>query len=115
VLIEVLAGADTEGEASPSITAEVAAAWAMMAGCIRIVGQVTPVVTGREVARDRPPITDHTKGELPCSEFHGWKWSLIQSASKPAASAIFACSISSLGPNSSLARKYPTFTIVFLL
>jgi len=44
-----------------------------MAGCVRIVGQVTPVVTGSEVAWERPPITDHTKGELPCSEVHGWK------------------------------------------
>ena len=56
----------------PSITFEVAAAWAMIAGWIRIVGHVTPVVTGSEVAPARPPITDQTKGLLPCSSFQGW-------------------------------------------
>jgi hypothetical protein len=55
-----------------SITFEVAAAWAMIAGWMRIVGQVTPVVTGSEVACDKPPITLHTNGLLPCSSFQGW-------------------------------------------
>ena len=56
----------------PSITEEVAAAWAMIAGWMRNVGQVTAVVTGSEVACERPPITDHTNGLLPCASFHGW-------------------------------------------
>jgi hypothetical protein len=55
-----------------SITFEVAAAWAMTAGCMRMVGQVTPVVTGSEVAWERPPITDQTNGLLPCSSIQGW-------------------------------------------
>src|SRR5215213_10796546 len=95
-----------------SITLDVAAAWAMIAGWMRTVGQVTPVVTGSEVAWDSPPITLHTNGELPCSWFHGWKWSEIHNASKPAASAILACSISWLGPNSSQDKKYPNFVKV---
>ena len=45
-----------------SITALVAAAWAITTGLIRIVGQVTAVVTGREHAWESAPITDHTNG-----------------------------------------------------
>ena len=55
-----------------SSTALVAAAWAMTAGWMRTVGQVTPVVTGRLVASASAPITDHTNGLWPCSSFHGW-------------------------------------------
>ena len=54
------------------MTALVAAAWAMIAGWIRTVGQVTPVVTGRSVASASAPITDHTNALWPCSSFHGW-------------------------------------------
>ena len=56
-----------------SSTADVAAACAMTAGWMRIVGQVTPVVTcmpGDGVAS--APIIDHTNGLWPCSSFHGW-------------------------------------------
>ena len=56
----------------PVMTALVAAAWAMIAGWIRMVGQVTPVVTGRSVASARAPITDDTKALWPCSSFQGW-------------------------------------------
>ncbi|HXD99626.1 MAG TPA: hypothetical protein VN646_23940 [Candidatus Acidoferrum sp.] len=57
-----------------SITAEVAAACAMMTGWVRMVGQVTPVpMTRREVASARPPITDQTNGLCPCASVHGWK------------------------------------------
>ncbi len=52
-------------------TAAVAAAWAMIAGCVRIVGQVTAVVIGSETASDNAPITDHTNGACPCALFHG--------------------------------------------
>ena len=55
-----------------SSTALVAAAWAMIAGWMRTVGQVTPVVTGRSVACESAPMTDHTKALWPCSSFHGW-------------------------------------------
>ena len=89
----------------PSIRADVAAAWAMIAGWVRTVGQVTAVVTGSEQTWEIAPITDHTKGLWPCSSFHGWKWSLIQSASKPAFSAAVACSTSSSGEYSSQDRK----------
>jgi hypothetical protein len=83
----------------------VAAAWAMIAGWIRTVGHVTPVVTGSDVAWASAPITDQTKPLWPCSSFHGWKWSEIHSAWKPACSARLACSMSSAGVYSSLARK----------
>ena len=56
-----------------SSTADVAAAWAMIAGWIRTVGHVTAVVTcmpGTAVAS--APITDQTNGLSPCSSFHGW-------------------------------------------
>jgi hypothetical protein len=56
----------------PSRHAEVAAAWATTAGCMRTVGQVTAVVTGRSQTCEIAPITDHTNGLCPCSEFHGW-------------------------------------------
>jgi len=50
---------------SPSSTALVAAAWAMIAGWVRIVGQVTAVVTGRLHTCDSAPIIDQTKGLSP--------------------------------------------------
>ena len=50
----------------------VAAAWAMIAGWVRTVGQVTPVVTGSAVASASAPIIDQTNGLWPCSSFHGW-------------------------------------------
>ena len=67
-----------------SSTALVAAACAMIAGWIRMVGQVTAVVTGSEHTCAMAPIIDQTNGLWPCSSFHGWKWSEIHSASKPA-------------------------------
>jgi hypothetical protein len=55
-----------------SIAAAVAAAWAMIAGWIRMVGQVTPVPSEIvSVASAIPPITDHTNGEWPCRSIHG--------------------------------------------
>ena len=45
----------------------------MTAGWMRIVGQVTAVVTfipGAACAI--APIVDHTNGLCPCSSFHGW-------------------------------------------
>ena len=88
-----------------SISALVAAAWATIAGCVRIVGQVTAVVTGRSQTWLTAPITLHTNGLLPCSLFHGWKWSLIHRPSNPARSAALACSTSAAGPYSSVERK----------
>ena len=55
-----------------SSTALVAAAWAMIAGWMRMVGQVTPVVTGRSTASESAPITDHTNALWPWASFHGW-------------------------------------------
>src|SRR4051812_16596925 len=51
---------------------------------MRTSGQVTSVVTGKEVACDRAPITVHTNELSPCSSSHGWKWSEIHRASNPA-------------------------------
>ena len=90
--------ADAEDEPSAGqLTALVAAACAMIAGWIRTVGQVTAVVTGSAQTWLIAPITHHTNGLLPCSSFHGWKWSLIHSPSNPARSAAAACSTSSAG------------------
>ena len=88
-----------------SITAEVAAACATIAGCVRTIGQVTAVVTGSSVTWLIAPITDHTNGLCPCSSFHGWKWSLIHRAWKPASSAARACSTSWAAVYSSQDRK----------
>ncbi len=90
----------------PSVsTAEVAAAWAMIAGWMRTVGQVTAVVIGSEHTCDTAPMSDQTKPLSPWASFHGWKWSEIHRASKPASSASFACRTSSVGEYSSLDRK----------
>ena len=79
----------------------------MIAGWIRVVGQVTAVVIGRLVTWEIAPMTDQTKLDCPCSSSHGWKWSEIHSASNPARSAIWACSIRLAGSYSSEDRKYP--------
>ena len=71
-------------------SAEVAAAWAMMAGCSRISGQVTAVVMGSDVTWERAPMSDQTNPASPCSSSHGWKWSEIHRASNPACSASLA-------------------------
>ena len=52
---------------------DVAAAWATIAGWMRIVGHVTAVVTRRSVVAAMAPITDHTNGLSPWSSSHGWK------------------------------------------
>jgi hypothetical protein len=105
VLVERLAAAHAEIEAA---TVQDAAGGRRLGddrGVIRTVGQVTPVVTGNDVACASAPITDQTKPLWPCSSFHGWKWSEIHNAWKPACSARLACSTSSVGVYSSLARK----------
>ena len=79
VLVERLAAAEPEREAPPSSTAEVATPCAMIAGWMRMVGQVTAVVSLIcVVAWESAPIVDHTKLLCPCSSFQGWKWSEIQ-------------------------------------
>jgi len=78
----------------------------MTAGWMRIVGQVTAVVTFSFWVTDAiPPSTDQTNGLCPCSSSQGWKWSLIHNASKPACSARPAAFTSSLPGCSSLDRK----------
>ena len=55
-----------------SATAEVAAAWAMIAGWMRMIGQVTAVVTGRpRSAWAIAPMVVHTNGLWPCVSFQG--------------------------------------------
>ena len=50
-----------------------AEAWAMTAGWMRTVGQVTPVVTVTSlVAPAIAPMTPHTKGECPWRSTQGW-------------------------------------------
>jgi hypothetical protein len=64
----------TPSEKRPSSrTADVAAAWAITAGWMRIVGHVTPVVTCMPgTAWASAPIIDQTNALWPCSSFHGW-------------------------------------------
>jgi hypothetical protein len=57
----------------PVSSPAVAAAWAMIAGWILVVGQVTAVVIGRSVTCEIAPITDQTKLEFLCSSSQGWK------------------------------------------
>jgi hypothetical protein len=91
--------------------AAVAAAWAMIAGWIRVVGQVTPVISSsRSVASEIAPSTLQTKGLWPCLSTHGWKWSEIPANSKPARSARTACAVKARGPNSSQESVYPNAT-----
>ena len=59
MLVQRLPGADTQAEAALVPTALVAAACATNAGCTRMVGQVTAVVTGRLHTCDSAPTTDH--------------------------------------------------------
>jgi hypothetical protein len=56
----------------PVSSAEVAAAWATMAGCWRCSGQVTAVVTGSDVTCEIAPISDQTNPLWPCSSSQGW-------------------------------------------
>jgi hypothetical protein len=44
-----------------------------LAGWIRVVGQVTDVVTGSLVTWEIAPMRDQTKLDCPCSSSHGWK------------------------------------------
>ena len=80
-LVQRLAAAEPSRNRPGMRVAVVAAAWAMIAGCVRTVGHVTavthPIVL---VAAARPPSTAHTNGLWPCSSFQGWKWSEIQPA-----------------------------------
>ena len=79
---------------------------------MRTVGHVTPTPTFRfEVACDRAPRTDQTNGLCPCSLIHGWKWSEIDTKSKPASSAATAISTSLLGECSSLESVSPCSTM----
>ena len=56
------------------ITAAVAAAWATIAGWMRVVGHVTAVPTSiRSVIAAIPPRTLQTNGLWPCRCVHGWK------------------------------------------
>ena len=50
-----------------------AAAWATIAGWMRMVGQVTAVVTWSDVVAPMAPITLQTNGLSPWSSSQGWK------------------------------------------
>jgi hypothetical protein len=86
----------------------VAAAWATMAGCRRMVGQVTPVPSlRRSVAWAMAPTTGQTMGLWPWASIQGWKWSEMPAKEKPARSAIVAKRTRSLGGCSSQEMAYP--------
>jgi hypothetical protein len=55
------------------MAADVAAAWARIAGWIRMIGQVTPMPRrSRSVVAAMAPTTFQTKGLWPCALIHGW-------------------------------------------
>ena len=84
----------------------VAAACATISGWMRIVGAVTAVETRiRSVTCAMAPSTDQTNGLWPWLSSHGWKWSEIQAASKPARSAREAARDQPLPGCSSLDKK----------
>ncbi len=88
--------------------ADVAAAWATMAGCVRISGHVTPVPSRmRSVVAPMPPTTLQTNGLCPWASPQGWKWSETIANEKPASSARRAFAIRSAGPCSSDDSQYP--------
>lgn len=85
-----------------------AAAWAMIAGWMRTVGQVTAVwMRNSEVCAAIAPRTDQTNVDSPCSAFQGWKWSEIHAVVKPACSARAAMSTRVGAACSSEDRKNP--------
>ena len=85
--------------------AQVAAAWATIAGWTRIVGQVTPVpIRNRSVACRIAPTVVQTNGLWPCASTHGWMWSEIRPHVNPASSAARACATRSAGVCSSLEK-----------
>ena len=64
--------------------AVVAAAWAMIAGWMRVVGQVTPVMTGIDsVTCDTAPRVAQTKGEFPCRSTQGLSLIHISEPTRP--------------------------------
>src|SRR5438270_5610819 len=94
----------------------VAAAWAMIAGWVRMVGQGTPVARRRSlVAWAMAPTTLHTNGLCPWLSVHGWKWSETRAYSKPATSPSRAWRTNSMGWCSSLDSASPTGCISLLL
>ena len=87
------------------MTAVVAAAWATIAGWMRIVGQVTPVpMRSCGAVAAMPPSTDQTNGLLPWTSSHGWKWSEAHTLLMPSSWAAAAKRTISVGPWSSLER-----------
>jgi hypothetical protein len=97
------------------ITATVAAAWAMMIGWYRVVGQVIPVAMPmRSVRSAIAPRTLHAKGLCSCSGSHGWMWSEMATKSRPISSAALAWRTSSEGDLSSLMSFNPKLTTMRL-
>ena len=96
----------TPSEKRPGIScAAVAAAWATIAGWIRWVGQVTPVISSRRSVRAAiAPSVPQTNGLSPCASTQGWKWSEIPAKENPAASARSAWETRVGASNSSLER-----------
>src|SRR4051812_38876344 len=68
-----------------------------------------PVV---EVAWAMAPSTLQANGAWPCASSQGWKWSEMDTKSKPACSERTELAIRSLGPCSSVISLYPNFVIV---
>jgi hypothetical protein len=79
------------------IAADVAAAWAMIAGCVRMRGHVTAVPTRSSVVAAISPIADQTKGLCSCRSTQGWKWSEPHALRNPTSSARFAQRTMSVG------------------
>jgi hypothetical protein len=77
-----------------------------------MIGQVRPVVMPmREVVAAMAPSTLQAKGECPWLSSQGWKWSEMETKSKPASSARLAFSTRAEGPCSSVISLYPNLTM----
>jgi hypothetical protein len=95
VLVEVLAGADAEGEAPRQEAG----------GGGRSLGDDRGVISSiRSVRSEIAPSVPQTKGLSPCSSIQGWKWSEIEAKEKPACSARSAWATRVGASNSSLER-----------
>src|SRR5207302_3316154 len=94
-----------------NIEPSVPKACATIEGWYRKVGVATLVpITTRRVLAPSAPSQASEFGAWPSVCFHGWKWSLTNTESKPTSSARREKSKSSRGPNCSAEALYPSFS-----
>src|SRR6185437_9146905 len=87
-----------------------------MEGWWRKVGVSTLVpITTRDVLEPSAPSHVSEKGAWPSTCFHGWKWSLMKTESKPTSSARHEKPSNLPGANCSADALYPSFITARLL